>query len=408
MYDTIIIGGGAAGLFAAAHLTEGENLLLEGTKKLGQKILISGGGMCNITNMDEVDEFLSHFGDKKRINFLKPSLLNLSTEKTRNYLENIGMELSIRDDGKVFPKTLKAQTVINSLQTEITHNGIRIKYNAKVTTINVTDNGFVVKTSTETYKCKKILVASGGKSFPETGSDGSLYKILQNIGCSIVEPTPALVGLKITNYPFKTIAGNAVRGCNIDLFRNDEPKRIMTAQGDLLFTHQGISGPVILNNSRSIEINDKLLISLVPCSNKEEKRTNLLSTMNNSAKTTVKRFLKEEGLTASMVDLLARRMTLQLDCPVKSLNKKIKNSIIDNLLNFPLNVSSKIGFNGAMVTAGGVDIKEIDRKTMQSRIIPNLYFAGEIIDIDGDTGGYNIQAAFSTAMLAACNIVKQS
>lgn len=408
MYNTIIIGGGAAGLFAAANIKTQNTLILEGSKKIGQKILISGGGMCNITNMDDKDTFLSHFGGRKQINFLKPSIYNLSTEKTRTYLESLDLELTIRDDGKVFPKSLRAQTVIDTLHREITKNGTKIKYNSKIKDIKTSDNGFTIKTDTETFDCKNLIVATGGKSYPETGSDGSMYKIIENLDFKIVPPTPALIGVKISNYPFKSISGNAVRGCNIDFFRPGESKKYLSSIGDLLFTHQGVSGPVILNNSRDINLNDKLCISLIDCQNKEEERSTILESMNNTSKITTKKFLRNLGLTISMVDFLGKYLKIQLDTPVKSQNKKVKNVILNHLLNFPLQVSSKIGFNGAMVTAGGVDISEIDRKTMMSKNIPNIYFVGEVIDIDGNTGGYNIQAAFSTAMLAACNINKES
>lgn len=408
MYNTIIVGGGVAGLFIGTNLKSSDSLILEGSKKIGQKILITGGGMCNITNMDDNDTFLSHFGGKKQTNFLKPSIYNLSTEKTRKYLESIGLELTIRDDGKVFPKSLRAQTVIDIFQKKISKNGTRIKYNAKVKDIKLAENSFILETENETFNCKNLIITTGGKSYPETGSDGSMYKLLKKVGCKIVEATPALVGVKIRNYPFKLLSGNSIKHCNVDFFRNGESKKYLSSSGDLLFTHQGLSGPVILNNSREISAEDYIYISLIPCQNKEEKRLELLHNMNTETKITIKRFLKGLGLTTSMVDFLGTYLKLDLTIPIKSVNKKVKNSILNTLLNFKLVVSSKIGFNGAMVTAGGVDLSEINRKTMMYKNIQGLYFAGEVIDVDGDTGGYNIQAAFSTAKLIADNLNQQT
>ncbi len=399
MYQTIIIGGGAAGLFLAANLTGKDNLLLEGTKKLGQKILITGGGMCNITNMDETDEFITRFGGKKKINFLKPALLNLSTEKTREWLKSNGLNITVREDGKVFPESLKAQSLIVTLQKKAKQNGIEFKYNSKVTTIKSMDNGFEVITEKDNFLCKNLVFATGGKSFPTTGSDGSAYQIIKSLGHKIVEPTQALAGLKISDYFFTPLSGSSIRAANIEIFRNGESKRYLNKIGDLLFTHRGLSGPVILNNSREIRGGDKILTSLISCSNKEEKRAELQLTLNNSGKKIVKSVLKEIGLTVSMINILTNYIKIKPDQTVLTLNKKEKNRLINNLLNFSFTVSSKVGFNAAMVTAGGVDISEINRKTMESKIVKNLYFAGEVIDIDGDTGGYNIQAAFSTSKL---------
>ncbi len=401
MFNTIIIGGGAAGLFIAANLTGENNLLLEGTKKLGQKILITGGGMCNITNMDSTDDFLTRFGDKKKTNFLKPALLNLSSAKTRSWLNENELELTIRDDGKVFPKSLKAQSLIDTLFKKLTSNGVKVKYSTKVIKIVETESGFKISTKSEHFLCKNVVLTTGGKSFPETGSDGSGYSLAESLKHKIITPTPALSGIKVSNYEFKSISGNSVKSSQVDFFRNSDTKKYLTAQGDILFTHQGLSGPGILNNSRLIQVGDKINMSLIPCDNKEEKRLELLNILNSSGKTTLKKVLKELGLTASTVILLGSILKINIDEQAKALNKKVKSKLINNLLNFPIHVGSKIGFNAAMVTAGGVDISEINRKTMESKLVTGLYFAGEIIDIDGDTGGYNIQAAFSTAKLVS-------
>lgn len=399
LYKTIIIGGGAAGLFCGANLKGKNNLLLEGEKKIGQKLLITGGGMCNITNMDITEDFLTRFADKKRFNFLKAAMLNFPTDKTRNWLESIGLDIEIRDDGKVFPESRKAQSLINILQKEISNNGTLIKYNTKVISISFIENIFKVTTCSEIFECKNIILATGGKSFPETGSDGSGYKLAEIFKHKIISPTPALTGVKISNYPFKSLSGNSVKSSMVDFFRNGETKRYLTTTGDILFTHQGLSGPGILNTSRQIQNGDLLNISIIPCSNKEEKRVDIIELINSSGKKTVKKVLKELGLTSSMACLLSSYLKIDQESQVKSLHKKIKTGLINHILNFPFKISCKIGFNAAMVTAGGVDISEINRKTMESKLIPGLYFAGEIMDIDGDTGGYNIQAAFSTAKL---------
>lgn len=406
IYQNIIVGGGAAGLFCAANIKGRNNLLLEGTGKLGQKILITGGGMCNITNIDDTDEFIKRFGGKQKANFLKPAILNLTTENTRKWLEHIGLPTVIREDGKVFPESLKAQSLIDVLQREASRNGVIFKYNCKVKDIQLLDNFFEIATVNEVLKCRNLIIATGGKSFPDTGSDGSSYKIIEKFGHRIIPPSPSLTSVKISNYPFKSLAGTSIKNSFAEFFRNEETKRYFYTNGDLLFTHHGLSGPVILNNSRLIKERDNLLITLISCDNKEQKREELISVFNKSGNKKLRKVLKEIGLTASLTDEFLDFLNIEGDLQAKQLNKKIRNRIINHILNFPFKVTTKTGFKAAMATAGGVDISEINRKTMESKLIPNLYFAGEVMDIDGDTGGYNIQAAFSTAKLAADQLNK--
>lgn len=406
IYQNIIIGGGAAGLFAAANINRGNSLLIESGKKLGQKILITGGGMCNITNMDKTEEFVTKFGHRVKANFLKPALLNLSTESTRNWLNSIGLDLTIRDDGKVFPKSLKAQSLIDALHREATKSGIEFKFNTKVTDISYLNNNFIINSKDQSFTCKNLIIATGGLSFPGTGSDGSLYPIIESLGHNIIPPTPCLTSVKILNYPFKSLSGISIKGAFIELFRKGESKRYLQTTGDILFTHRGLSGPGILNNSRLIKNFDLLKISLIPCKNRESKREELIDIFNSSGKRSTKRVLKEIGVTTALIEALTSYLGLDRETAIKQLNKKSRNSLLNNLLGFSFNILEKTGFNTAMATAGGVDIKEVDRKSMESKLIPNLYFAGEVLDIDGDTGGYNIQAAFSTSKLITNNINK--
>lgn len=396
-YNTIIIGAGAAGLFAGTHLHSGNNLILEAGKRAGEKILITGGGMCNITNMDDSDTFLTHFGDRKKLNFLKPSILNWSTENTRDWLEECGTELLIRDDGKVFPASLKAQTFIDTMLREISRNKTPIHYKTKVTNIQYRDGLFFISTNERSYQCSNIIIATGGKSYPETGSDGSLYPILKNLGHNITPLKPALTGIKIENYHFKTLAGSGVRNTLIDCYR--EGKRILQTSGDILFTHQGLSGPAIINNSRNLEVGDTLHLSLTPCNNREEKRLELQNILNNPPKYTVKRLLKELQISNSLSSLLLNQLEIPTDELCNRLNKKSKKRLISAVVEYKFTIKHIIGYHAAMVTSGGVDLKDINRKTMESKLIPHLYFAGEVMDIDGDTGGYNIQVALSTAKL---------
>lgn len=400
MYNTIIIGAGAAGLFIGANLEKGNNLILEGEEKPGKKILITGGGMCNITNCDDSQTFISKFGSNKKANFIKPALLNLNTQQTQNLLVSWGLPLVIRDDGKVFPESLKAQSVIDLFLKKIRKNNIKIYYNSKVKRVEKTNDGFTIKTSTNSYICKNVVIACGGKSFPDTGSDGSGYKLSDTLGHKIITPTPSLAGIKVESYSFKNFAGQSIRESNIDFFRPNEPKRYLNSAGDLLFTHQGFSGPVILNNSRQIKSGDRLEFTLVPCNNKEELRSRLTSLFNKQRNFQLKKALREIGVSKSISDFLIKFNNIE-NVKISDLNKKQIKKIINSIISFNAIVKSKGGFNSAMATAGGVDINQINRKNMESKLLKGLFFAGEVIDIDGDTGGYNIQAALSTGKLVS-------
>lgn len=404
MYDLIIIGGGAAGLFLAANVKNKKVLLLEKMKVPGKKILISGGGMCNLTNCDRTEEFITRFGDRKKSNFLKPSVSNFSTGDTVDWFPAHGLSLITREDGKVFPSSLKAKSVVDCLIKTACSNGVEIRTGEEVTALEKNASGFTLISSRGVYNCEVLVLSSGGKGFESTGSDGSGYALVRSLGHKIVELTQGLVAVNCEDYPFASLAGNSIKNSYIDFFRESEPKRYHSSCGDLLFTHKGLSGPVILNNSRYIKKNDLLKVSLISTENKEKLRTELIGSLSNEPKKQVSSILKSYGVFAGLSDILMTMTGLEKDIKCANLNKKLRNSLLSLLLEFPLIVSRKGYFSSAMVTAGGIDIDEINRKTMESKKIQNLYFAGEVIDIDGDTGGYNIQSAFSTAFLIASSL----
>jgi len=404
MYDLIIIGGGAAGLFLAANIKNRKVLLLEKMKVPGKKILLSGGGMCNLTNCDSNENFLNSFGDKKKANFLKPSLMNFSSEETRSWFENRGLPLVIRDDGKVFPASLKAQSVVDCLKREALRNDVEIKTDQFVSSVTKKGNLFTVSAGGGVFTTTNIVITTGGKSFESTGSDGSGYVLAKSLGHKIIDPTQALVAVNIENYLFSALAGNSIRQSTADFFREGDLKRYLSAQGDLLFTHKGISGPVILNNSRNIRKNDLIKVSLLPVENKESLRPELHNSFTGDPKKQIRSVLKALGLFSALADALMTAAELNKDEKCGNLNKKSRNRLISLLLDFPFKVSRKGYFSSAMVTAGGVDLNEVNRKSMESKLTKGLYFAGEILDIDGNTGGYNIQAAFSMSFLISASI----
>ena len=399
MYDLIIIGAGAAGLFLAANLKGKNVLLLEKMKVPGKKILISGGGMCNLTNCDSIDDFLNYFGSSKKANFLKPALLNLSSSQTRKWFESSGLPLVVREDGKVFPRSLKAKSVVDCLCRKARDNNVTIKISQEVCSIQKENDAYIIKTTKEEYKSSNVVLTTGGKSFETTGSDGSGYLLAKALGHKIISPTQALVAVNVEQYSLARLAGNSIRQSSVDFYRDGESKRYLQARGDLLFTHKGISGSVILNNSREIHKDDLIKASLIQADNKEESRGELHKAFIKDSKKQVSSILKSLGIVSNLIEILLEASGIDKDCKCATLNKKSRNKLITLLLEFPFKVSRKGYFSSAMVTAGGVDLNEVNRKTMESKKSAGLYFAGEVLDIDGNTGGYNIQAAFSTAYL---------
>jgi predicted Rossmann fold flavoprotein len=214
-----------------------------------------------------------------------------------------------------------------------------------------------------------------------------------------------LVAVHVDHYSFSRLAGISIKGSSVDFFHSGEDKKYKTAIGDLLFTHKGISGPVILNNSRDIKKNDLLLVSLIPTENKEKSRIELLSSLTNEPKKQIKNVLKSFSAVTSLSESILSEINIDRDEKCSVLKKNSRNKLITMILDYPFVISRKGYFSSAMITVGGIDLDEVNRKTMESKLVKNLYFAGEVLDIDGDSGGYNIQAAFSTAYLIASTLL---
>lgn len=409
MYDILIIGGGTAGLFLAANVSDRKVLLLEGSPRVGKKILITGGGMCNLTNTEETPSFLKHFGSKEQTNFLKPALLNFPTAKTRLWFESQGLPLTTRDDGKVFPSCMRSEAVVDTLQEASRRNRVDIRVNEKVITLEKDEqsNSFLAHTTDNHYQARTVVLTTGGMSYPATGSDGSGFSLAKMMGHTIVSPSPALVALSVADYPYTSLAGNSIRDSLVEFFHKGETKRYNQVTGDLLFTHDGLSGPAILNSSRSIRKGDRIEASLLPCSNKEDLRKQLMQHFSDNPKRQLYTLLKQEGIIAHLAEQVLTSLSLTTQTTCANLTKGKLHALLNLLTAHPFLVSSKKGFNAAMVTAGGVALSEVYRKSMESKLQKNLYFCGEVLDIDGDTGGYNLQAAFSTAFLACDSIRKK-
>ena len=398
--DVIVIGAGPSGLFTAVNIPGPKKIrILEKNQKAGRKLLMSGSGKCNITQSGDIGDFFSHYGDNNR--FLVHALNEFTNIDLINYLKCRGINTYIDKNGKVFPKSENASDILNMLLDECRIKHIEISYNEVINRIGFADNKFSVKTGDNLYFCSKLVIATGGKSYPTTGSSGDGYIFAKALGHNINKPKPALTPLYIKNYNFKEISGVSLENRKISLFRNN--KKIKEHTGDFGFTHWGLSGPGILDFSRYIESKDIIKINFIN-QNPDSFRNILNETAANEGKMSVKRFLKSYELPESLIKVVLSESELDGSVHLADINKSKRNQLKELFCEYPFTIERSGDFNIAMVTAGGVSLKEISSKTMESKIVKNLYFAGEVLDIDGDTGGYNLQAAFSTGFLAGRNI----
>lgn len=398
-YDTIIIGGGPAGLLAAARLKNSRVLVLEKGEQPGRKLLISGSGQCNYTHAGSIYDFLKHFG--RNFRFLKHAFKAFSNEDTIRFFRESGLE-SIEDkNGKIFPASLNSKDVLRVLLAKCRDSKVNILNASPVMLVEHTDNSFLVITEKTSYKSKNLIIATGGLSYPKTGSTGDGYKFAEMLGHNTVMPKPALSPVYVRDYQMSHLMGISLTSVSINLYRDG--KKTGENTGDIIFTHKGLSGPGILDFSRNIHDGDILKLNLTGMSMENFNQKFILDSHMNG-KATLQSWLKAYDIPRNLLRFLINQAGTEPDHQIAGISRNIRFRLSELLCECPFTVEKVAGYNAAMVTAGGVKLEEVSSKTMESKLIENLYFTGEVLDIDGDTGGYNIQAAFSTAFLAAESI----
>jgi hypothetical protein len=404
-YDVVVIGAGPAGLFCAVQVAmPGRRvLLLEKNPNPGAKLLLSGSGQCNITHDGEIRDFLAHYGNHGKQ--VRPALFGFTNQDLGEFFRNRGLAMITDENGKVFPKTRRSADVLALLVLECKKRGVDLRCSEPASGIRRTAEGFAITTPKTTYFSPVIVIATGGVSYPGTGSTGDGYRISVSLGQPLTEIGPALTPLLIRNYPFAALSGISFECMYFSIWR--EGKKVADRTGDVLFTHLGLSGPGILDASRYIRPGDVIKLSFVGKMKREEFAADFVKRVAENRSWQISTLLAAYPIPERLNRKLLNVSGIPDDLTCNHFSAEQRSCLITNCTQFPLTVEAPGGFCVAMVTRGGIALDGVNLKTMESKIISGLYFAGEVLDIDGDTGGYNLQAAFSTGFLAGQGIRKK-
>ena len=397
MARVIIVGGGPAGIMAALSAAKNnEVILIEKNKEIGMKLRLTGGGRCNITNNRDIEEFFDKIVNNNK--FLYSALYTFSNYSLLEYLSGKGLEYKVELDEKVYTKSDKADEVIDLLKNDLRNNDVNIKYNTTITDLIIEDN--VIKGVITSYGEKilgdKIIITTGGKSFPNTGSDGTMYSVLEKYGHTITPIYAALIPLVIKEEFVKKLQGVSMKDVVVSA---KIKKKKIEKSGDMLFTHFGISGPAVLKlssyvNKALTEGEVEITLDFLKDKSKEEISKIMRSNTNKTVFNNLKGVFPQNFLKV-VFEILGLS-----EIKASDLKKEDEYKVIEYMKEMKLTARETLTIKAAQVTSGGVKVKEINASTMESKLIKNLYFAGEVIDVDAETGGYNLQIAFSTGYLA--------
>ena len=402
-YDVIVIGGGPAGMFSAiTSASRGAKVLLfERNDRLGKKLLITGKGRCNVTNSCDLQEVLQNIPRNGR--FLYSVLTAFPPSAVMDFFEKNGCALKTERGNRVFPVTDKAITVLDCLRRLLKQHGVQI-VNERVREIFAEDglvNG--VKTDAGIYHASKVILATGGLSYPTTGSTGDGYLMAQKLGHTVIPQEGSLVPLETAGQDCPDMQGLSLRNVAVKLV-NEKNKVLFKDFGELLFTHFGVSGPTVLSASAHLKGMCRLIIDLKPALDEGKLDARILRDLEMYQNRSIENALTDL-LPRSMIPVVLRRLEIEPSLQANSLTKVQRRAMVALLKGFTLDITGKRPVAEAIITSGGIKVSEIDPKTMQSKIINGLYFAGEVLDCDAYTGGFNLQIAWSTAYAAGLSVL---
>ena len=387
-YDTIVIGGGPAGMMAtiSSSFYGQKTLLIEKNRKLGKKLAGTGGGRCNVTNNGSLDDLLAGIPGNGR--FLYSVFSQFDNHDIIRFFTENGVKLKVEDHGRVFPASDRSQTIIQALTDKITELGGQVRCQVEVTSVKKIDGQFVIKSKNETWTADRLIVTTGGKSYPSTGSTGFGHDIARHFKHTITELEAAESPL-LTDFPHK-----ALQGISLDDVTLSYGKHVITH--DLLFTHFGLSGPAALRMSSFVKGGEILSLDVLPQLSESDLLSFLEENREKSLKNTLKTILPER---------LAEFFSKGYPEKVKQLTEKELNKLVQSIKSLKIPVTGKMSLAKSFVTKGGVSLKEINPKTLESKLVPGLHFAGEVLDINAHTGGFNITSALCTGWVAGSNLI---
>ncbi len=403
MAKTIVIGGGAAGMMAAyaAAMCGNEVSLYEKNEKLGKKVYITGKGRCNVTNACETQDLFNNIVTNPK--FMYSPIYTFDNNMVQSFMEEWGCPLKTERGNRVFPQSDKSYDVINALIRAMRENKVDINLDSHVSDI-LTENGHVtgIRVNGCDIECDNVILATGGYSYPSTGSTGEGHTMASKLGHHITKCMPALVPFTAAEEWVKELQGLSLRNCGVTIYDGDH--KIYEDFGELLFTHFGVSGPTVLSaSSYAVDIIRKrplrLVIDLKPALDEKQLDARILRDFEANIN---RKFMNslDKLFPKSLIPVIIERSGIDAQCRVNEITRDKRQGLVKLIKNFDLTLTGLRGFNEAIITHGGVDVKEIDSSTMESKLIKGLYFAGEMIDVDAVTGGFNLQVAWSTGYLA--------
>src|SRR6056297_1045615 len=405
MDKTIVIGTGPAGIMAA--LTAANNgqsvILIEKNNAPAKKLSISGSGQCNLTHSGNLSSFSKHYGDKTKAAL--HILRRFSNKELVDFFQELRLTLHRRDDGKYFPQTFKSFDVIDCLLKQLKAKEVHLKLNNSVLSLQKVEDVFIVTTCKDRYTAKNVICATGGFTYPKTGSDGSFFSIAKKLGHHIIPLGKGLTPVFSDEKQLQSLSGISLINAGLTFQTNAGSYNV---RGELLITHRGFSGPLIIDNSRYFEkgmliqlnfttINDSLLL---------EKQ--LIKHASKAGRKKAISFFYEIDIPKRLVNTLFSIAKIDKEISLSHLSKQKRKRLLHLFTAYPITINGLGDLNESMVTTGGIDLSDLKLSKMESKIVKNLYFCGEMIDIDGDTGGYNIQMAFSTGYIAGHTVCSRS